>query len=228
MGAGRDLGNGMITRRNRRYSELIANHNATLTTLQTVQEENGRLQAQVHDLTQERNAVTVQEENGRFQAQLHDLTQERNAVVYSVVYSELIANHNATLTTLQTVQEESGRLQAQVTDLTQERNAVIRERNALKQQVATVVRQWEGGARERAELRAALTARAPPDVKRLTDERNAALHEYTLIMSERDTVHKEMEKLSDDLQAALKRVAALESALQASRDEQRATALQVM
>lgn len=44
----------------------------------------------------------------------------------------------------------------------------------------------------------------------------------------RDTVHKEMEKLSDDLQAALKRVAALESALQASREEQRATALQVL
>lgn len=43
----------------------------------------------------------------------------------------------------------------------------------------------------------------------------------------RDTVHKEMEKLSDDLQAALKRVAALEAALQASREEQRAAALQV-
>lgn len=42
-----------------------------------------------------------------------------------------------------------------------------------------------------------------------------------------DTVHKEMEKLSDDLQAAHKRVSALESALQASREEQRATALQV-
>lgn len=40
-------------------------------------------------------------------------------------------------------------------------------------------------------------------------------------------MHKEMEKLSDDLQAALKRVSALEAALQASRDEQRATALQV-
>lgn len=48
-----------------------------------------------------------------------------------------------------------------------------------------------------------------------------------LLSHRRDTVHKEMEKLSDDLQAALKRVAALESALQASREEQRATALQV-
>ncbi|XP_050347705.1 disks large homolog 5 isoform X1 [Nymphalis io] len=133
-------------------------------------------------------------------------------------YDDLIENHNATLENLRIVQEENSRLKTQCHELTQERNAVIRERNALKQQVASVVRQWEGGVRERA------------DIKRLTDERNAAMAEYTLIMSERafyrDTVHKEMEKLSDDLQAALKRVAALEAALQASRDEQRATALQ--
>ncbi|XP_045775276.1 disks large homolog 5 isoform X1 [Maniola jurtina] len=130
-------------------------------------------------------------------------------------YDDLIENHNTTLEKLQIVQEENSRLKTQCHELTQERNAVIRERNALKQQVASVVRQWEGGGvRERA------------DIKRLTDERNAAMAEYTLIMSERDTVHKEMEKLSDDLQAALKRVAALESALQASREEQRATALQ--
>lgn len=49
-----------------------------------------------------------------------------------------------------------------------------------------------------------------------------------MIIVLRDTVHKEMEKLTDDLQAALKRVSALESALQASREEQRATALQVI
>ncbi|CAH0725461.1 unnamed protein product, partial [Brenthis ino] len=129
-------------------------------------------------------------------------------------YDDLIENHNTTLENLRIVQEENSRLKTQCHELTQERNSVIRERNALKQQVASVVRQWEGGVRERA------------DIKRLTDERNAAMAEYTLIMSERDTVHKEMEKLSDDLQAALKRVAALEAALQASREEQRATALQ--
>ncbi|CAH0401058.1 unnamed protein product [Chilo suppressalis] len=129
-------------------------------------------------------------------------------------YEDLIETHNATLEKLQIVQEENSRLKTQCHELTQERNAVIRERNALKQQVASVVRQWEGGVRDR------------NDIKRLTDERNAALTEYTLIMSERDTVHKEMEKLSDDLQAALKRVAALEAALQASREEQRASAVQ--
>ncbi|XP_072944694.1 disks large homolog 5 [Epargyreus clarus] len=129
-------------------------------------------------------------------------------------YDDLIETHNGTLEKLRGVQEENSRLKSQCHELTQERNAVIHERVALEAQVAGVLRQWEGGARDRS------------DLKRLTDERNAALAEYTLIMSERDTVHKEMEKLSDDLQAALKRVAALEAALQASRDEQRATALQ--
>ncbi|KAM3956975.1 LOW QUALITY PROTEIN: MAGUK family member discs large 5 [Aphomia sociella] len=133
---------------------------------------------------------------------------------YQKRYEDLIEKHNATFEKLQIAQDENGRLKSQCHELTQERNAILRELNALKQQMASMVRQWEGGVRERA------------DVKRLTDERNAAMAEYTLIMSERDTVHKEMEKLSDERQAALKRVAALESALQASREKERASALQ--
>ncbi|XP_053610257.1 disks large homolog 5 [Plodia interpunctella] len=132
---------------------------------------------------------------------------------YQKRYEDLIEKHNTTLEKFQIIQDENNRLKTQCHDLTQERNSVIRERNALKQQVASMVRQWETRS-ERA------------DIKRLTDERNAAMHEYTLVMSERDTVHKEMEKLADERQAALKRVAALEAALQAAREEQRATALQ--
>lgn len=49
------------------------------------------------------------------------------------------------------------------------------------------------------------------DIKRLTEERNAAMQEYTLIMSERDTVHKEMEKLSEDLSQAVKKNKILEN-----------------
>lgn len=146
-------------------------------------------------------------------------------------YEELVTNHSATVEKLTIIQEENGRLKVQCHELTQERTAVIRERNNLKQQCTNIMRQWETGLRERADLRAALSNRAvstapTADIKRLTDERNAAMHEISLIMSERDTVHKEMEKLSDDLQASLKRNSALESALQSSREEQRATALQ--
>ncbi|XP_063537003.1 disks large homolog 5 [Cydia strobilella] len=174
--------------------------------------DNQRLEREVQHLQQSGTA------EGSSDALVHTLRKyealKEEFECYQKRYDDLLENHNVTLEKLRLIQEENSRLKTQCHELTQERNAVIRERNTLKQQVANVVRQWEGGARERA------------DMKRLTDERNAAMAEYTLIMSERDTVHKEMEKLTDDLQAAMKRVAALESALQLSREEQRAQALQ--
>lgn len=53
--------------------------------------------------------------------------------------------------------------------------------------------------------------KASKDMKRLTEERNAALQEYSLIMGERDTVHKEIEKLGDDLTQAYAKVTHLET-----------------
>ena len=44
-----------------------------------------------------------------------------------------------------------------------------------------------------------IRVKASKDIKRLTEERNSALHEYSVIMSERDSVHKEMEKLQDEI-----------------------------
>lgn len=57
----------------------------------------------------------------------------------------------------------------------------------------------------------AVRMKASKDLKRLAEERNAAMQEYTLIMSERDTVHKEMEKMSDDLTQAYKKNITLET-----------------
>ena len=45
-----------------------------------------------------------------------------------------------------------------------------------------------------------IRVKASQDIKRLTAERNSALHEYSIIMSERESVHKEMEKLQEELQ----------------------------
>ena len=55
----------------------------------------------------------------------------------------------------------------------------------------------------KAELEQAMNIRikASKDIKRLTEERNSALHEYSVIMSERESVHKDMEKLQDELQS---------------------------
>lgn len=56
----------------------------------------------------------------------------------------------------------------------------------------------------------AVRMKASKDLKRLTEERNAAMQEYSLVMSERDSVHKEMEKLNEDLTQAFKKNKALE------------------
>lgn len=63
------------------------------------------------------------------------------------------------------------------------------------------------------EINTAMTIRMKTnkDMKRLTEERNAAMQEYTLIMSERDTVHKEMEKLTEDKAQAIKKIKILEN-----------------
>jgi uncharacterized protein (DUF3084 family) len=41
--------------------------------------------------------------------------------------------------------------------------------------------------------------RTSKDIARIRGERDAVVHEYTLVMSERDTVHKEIEQLQDKL-----------------------------
>lgn len=65
----------------------------------------------------------------------------------------------------------------------------------------------------------AVRMKASKDIKRLTEERNAAMQEYSLIMSERDTVHKEMEKLTEDLTGAFKKNSILEAELKELQDE---------
>ncbi len=53
--------------------------------------------------------------------------------------------------------------------------------------------------------------RASKDLKRLTEERNAAMQEYSLIMSERDSVHKEIEKLQEEVGETRRKAATVEA-----------------
>ena len=69
------------------------------------------------------------------------------------------------------------------------------------------IRQWDQALVEKNQLKNELDQamniriKASKDIKRLTEERNSALHEYSVIMSERDSVHKEMEKLQEEIQS---------------------------
>merc|ERR1712071_559993 len=110
----------------------------------------------------------------------------------------------------------------------QERNAAARERNVLKQQCTQAIMHWDIAIRERNTYKDCLTKiqlqheeevnkamavriKSSKDLKRLTEERNAAMEEYSLVMRERDTVHKEIEKLQDDLSQANKKLKSVES-----------------
>ena len=62
------------------------------------------------------------------------------------------------------------------------------------------------------EINQAITVRirASKDIKRLTEERNAAIQEFSLIMSERDSVLKGIEKLQEEIKEKNKKLASHE------------------
>lgn len=149
---------------------------------------------------------SFQEETGRFKKQCEDIAQELNAAI----------------------RERNG-LKQQCTAAIRQWDIALRERNEYRdalskvRQLATLlyvffsrlcalqVQQQHEEAVKEVNQAMAVRMKASKDLKRLADERNAAMQEYTLIMSERDTVHKEIEKLTDDLTQAAKKIKGLES-----------------
>ena len=77
-------------------------------------------------------------------------------------------------------------------------NALV-ENSQLKEDLGKCMKEKEELLKEN-EQAMNIRVKASQDIKRLTAERNSALHEYSIIMSERETVHKEMEKLQEELQ----------------------------
>merc|ERR1719412_599193 len=139
---------------------------------------------------------------------------------YSLIrkrYDDLVSSHSAAVNKLEHSQEEISRYKK----LYQE---MFTERNQLKQQCTQAIRQWDTAIRERNDYKdqyskvkrqheedikeinqnMIVRVKASKDIKRLTDERNAAMQEYSLIMSERDTFHKEMEKIQDEVSESRK------------------------
>lgn len=120
-------------------------------------------------------------------------------------YEEILSAHSAAVSKLEQAQDDVSRLKKECDELSQDRNNAVRERNGLKQKCTAAMRQWDIALHERNEYRDALGAaqaqreeavqelsqamavrmKASKDIKRLTDERNSAIQEYALIMSER-------------------------------------------
>lgn len=149
-----------------------------------------------------------------------------------------MASHSAAVSKLELAQEEMTRLKKQYEESIQERNAAVRERNVLKSQCTHAIMQWDIAIRERntymdyltkiqlqheEEINKGMASRmkSSKDLKRLTEERNAAMEEYSLVMRERDSVHKEIEKLQDDLMQSNKKIKTLEIKSNEIHDEKK-------
>merc|ERR1711956_179867 len=82
-------------------------------------------------------------------------------------------------------------------------NEVLIERNQFKQQCTQVIRQWDEDLREKNKYKDALAK------------------EYSLIMSERDSVHKEIEKFQEEIKEKNKKLAAQDGRHKHHEDEKR-------
>lgn len=120
-------------------------------------------------------------------------------------YEEILASHSQAITKLELAQDETNRLTKQLEEIGQERNNAKREIVNLRQQINVVHGKYDKAARDcikcceayqrvqqqyeeavkEVNQAMAFRMKASKEVKRLTDERNAAMEEYSLIMSER-------------------------------------------
>ena len=128
-------------------------------------------------------------------------------------YNKVVKSHNDAV-------NKTDQYQDQLKQYKNSYENILNERNKYKQQCTQAIRQWDNALVENSRLKEELgktrkekeellkeneqamniRVKASQDIKRLTAERNSALHEYSIIMSERETVHKEMEKLQEELQ----------------------------
>ncbi|KAL9962960.1 hypothetical protein ACROYT_G032118 [Oculina patagonica] len=131
-------------------------------------------------------------------------------------HRDLRSKYNHLFNSYQNLESDYSALKIQFDGLLHEQDALIVERNGLKQQAEAAISKYEKAINDRdsvlkvsyqvqqdrereREQVMSRQFRTAKDITKLTEERNAALNEYQLVMSERDTVHREIEKLQDEL-----------------------------
>ncbi|XP_044252659.1 disks large homolog 5 [Tribolium madens] len=181
-------------------------HRAAMNQLEVSSQDSASLRTRYSELLSEKQRL--EQENQRLRKELNEVHRQQQDVVLLAENGNsdsLYISHSQALSKLELAKDENNRLAKQ---FEQERNNAQREIDSLKQQVLKYYKAHQKVQQQYEEAEKQIVAikiKANKEVKRLTDERNATLAEYTLVMSERDQVHKEMEKLSDDLAQALKK-----------------------
>ena len=104
---------------------------------------------------------------------------------------------------LEEVVNERNKYKGQCTQAIRQWDQALRERTVLQEKLAKVEKEKEELAKE-VEQAMNIRIKASKDIKRLTEERNSALHEYSVIMGERGSVIRELDRLQEELATSKK------------------------
>uniref|UniRef100_A0A8C5H8N0 Discs, large homolog 5a (Drosophila) n=1 Tax=Gouania willdenowi TaxID=441366 RepID=A0A8C5H8N0_GOUWI len=133
-------------------------------------------------------------------------------------YSEKVANHNTDQSRLEQAEEENRRLQKQMDALLKQRDSAMHYQqqystsmmrfDSMQQELNKSSSQNKELQREMERLQSEVTRyknlqlKSAKDCEKYKEERDSVFNEYRLIMSERDQVIKELDKLQTELEAA--------------------------
>uniref|UniRef100_A0A4W6D9G5 Discs, large homolog 5a (Drosophila) n=1 Tax=Lates calcarifer TaxID=8187 RepID=A0A4W6D9G5_LATCA len=204
-------------------AQLVREHNHLKQSCEELKRLHSQDQNELADLRQQQQQVQ-QKGSSEVLNKLYDTAMDKLEGVkkeydaLSKRYSEKVANHNTDLSRLEQAEEENRRLQKQMDALLKQRDSAMH----YQQQYSTSMRRFDSVQqelnkssaqnkelqREMERLQSEVTRyknlqlKSAKDCEKYKEERDSVFNEYRLIMSERDQVIKELDKLQTELEAA--------------------------
>lgn len=117
-------------------------------------------------------------------------------------YTEIFTKHNDLMSKFGMCKDENTKLMKLNETLTRERDSLKVDRNILKQQCTSAIRDLAKVTQQRDEMMKEsnhLLAIQKQKYESVVKDRDAARNEYNLVWAERDSVHKEINQLQDKL-----------------------------
>ncbi|CAI6345709.1 unnamed protein product [Macrosiphum euphorbiae] len=162
-------------------------------------------------------------------------------------YEDLHTTHSAAVVKMDMMKDEINQLKKQCNELSKERDIAVRETEVCHQQRLTalgqlnitimehnylqdaiqIVQQEHKEAVNNMKVAVADSVKSRTELKELNKTHDAAVKEYRRIMSERDIVNNELEKLSEDLSRAYNKNKLLENEIKSFRDEKKTLQLHI-
>uniref|UniRef100_A0A671XGG7 Discs, large homolog 5a (Drosophila) n=1 Tax=Sparus aurata TaxID=8175 RepID=A0A671XGG7_SPAAU len=205
-------------------AQLVREHNHLKQNCEELKRLHGQDQKELADLRLQQQQVRSKKGSSEVLNKLYDTAMDKLEGIkkeydaLSKRYSEKVANHNTDLSRLEQAEEENRRLQKQMDALLKQRDSAMH----YQQQYSTSMRRFDSVQqelnkssaqnkelqREMERLQSEVTRyknlqlKASKDCEKYKEERDSVFNEYRLIMSERDQVIKELDKLQTELEAA--------------------------